>query len=95
MAANPPVNFIDDPHAPEIFASAITGFFHVADNIILTLESARVDHSTTPGPVNRVVVQRIVLPITAAQGLVVSLNDFLEKEGLSPSEAVKGSQTSQ
>lgn len=95
MSSNPPVNFVDDPQAPETFVSGISGVFHVNGIVSVTLESHRVDHSTAPGPVNRVVVQRLVMPVSAAQALVVGLNDFLDKQGLSPSSAVKGEQTTQ
>ncbi len=90
-----PVNFVDDPHAPEVFASGIAGLFLSGGNVVIALESARVDHSTTPGPVNRVVVARAALTITAAQDLVVGLNAFLESRGLSPSDAVRGERTAQ
>ncbi len=96
MSSNPiAVNFIDDPQAPEVFASGMAGLFRTGGNIAITLESARVDHSTHPGPVNRVVVGRLVLTVPAAQALAVGLNAFLEEQGLSPSEAVKGGQTAQ
>jgi hypothetical protein len=96
MSDNPvTVTFVDNPHAPEIFASGIAGVFRTGDNIAVTVESARVDHATTPGPVNRVVVGRVVLTVAAAQALVLSLNGFLEQQGLSPSEALKGGQTAQ
>lgn len=85
-----PINFIDDPHAPEVFASDITGFFIVGANVVMTLESARVDHSESPGPLNRVVIARVVMPIDTAQRLVVGMNDFLTARGFSPSEAVAG-----
>ena len=43
MAKNQPANFVDDPHAPEIFSSGATGFFVANGNITITFESARVD----------------------------------------------------
>jgi hypothetical protein len=90
------LTFIDDPHAPEFFASDVCGLFLSGDtNIVITFESCRVDHATSPGPVNRVVVARVVLPISAAQNLVVGLNAFLEQRGLSPSEAAQGGLTAQ
>jgi hypothetical protein len=95
MPDTPKVTFIDNPHAPEVFASDVAGFAHVAGNIVITLESARIDHSTHPGPVNRVVVGRLMLPINAAQGLVVALNDYLNKLGLDPTAAITAGQTAQ
>jgi hypothetical protein len=73
----------DDPKAPEIYATAATGFFNANGVISITLESARADHSKTPPPVNRTVVGRVVLPAGGAQALAVGLFDFLEKQGFS------------
>ena len=91
----PPVNFIDNPHAPEVFASNCAGFFMHDGNITLTFESARIDHGSSPGPVNRVVMARLVIPVRAAQALVVGLNAYLEGQGLSPSQAAATGQTAQ
>jgi hypothetical protein len=75
----PPVNFVDNPHAPEVFALQVTGVASFAGNIHLTFESARVDHKTSPGPINRVVVGRLIMPLTGAEGLRDLLTDYLAK----------------
>lgn len=72
---------VDDPKAPEIYAVAATGFFNANGVISITLESARADHTKSPGPINRVVVGRLVMPAAGAQALAVGLFDFLEKQG--------------
>jgi hypothetical protein len=89
-----PINFIDNPHAPEVYVTGISGLFLSAGNIVITFESARIDHGQEPGPLNRVVIARAVFTAQAAQGLVLGLNQFLEQHGLSPSEAAKGGQAS-
>ena len=94
-ADNPPIKFLDNPHAPEVFATNAAGFFHFNGNIIITLESARVDHATTPGPINRVVIARLVMPISSAQNLAAELNAFLEQQGVNPSDAIVGGATRQ
>ena len=71
----------DNPNAPELYAVAATGFFNANGVISITLESARADHSKSPGPINRVVVGRLVMPAQGAQAMAVSLFDFLEKQG--------------
>src|SRR5215471_20135320 len=48
-----------------------TGFFIHQGNLSITFSSARVDHRSDPGPVSRVVVGRVVLPVGAAAGLAV------------------------
>jgi hypothetical protein len=55
--------------APEFFADEATGFFIHQGTLSITFASARVDHRSDPGPVNRVVVGRVVLPISAAAAL--------------------------
>ena len=77
-----PAKFIDDPTAPELFASAATGFFLANGNIAITFEAGRVDHSESPGPIRRVVVGRVVMPVVGAQALAIGLFDFLQKQGL-------------
>jgi hypothetical protein len=77
---------IDNPLAPEFFADEATGFFIHQANLSITFASARVDHRSDPGPVSRVVVGRVVLPIAAAAGLAVGLYDFLRKMGIDPAE---------
>ncbi len=71
----------DNPHAPELYATAATGFFNANGTISITLESVRADHSKSPGPINRVVVGRLVMPANGAQAMAVGLFDFLEKQG--------------
>ena len=71
---------IDNPLAPEFYADEATGFFIHQGNLSITFSSARVDHRSDPGPVSRVVVGRVVLPVGAAVGLY----DFLKKMGIDP-----------
>jgi hypothetical protein len=81
---NVPVTFIDNPHAPEVFSTDCAGFLVQNGNVHLTFESARVNHERTPGPVNRVVIARLVLPVPAAQRLAAGLYDFLKNQGFDP-----------
>jgi hypothetical protein len=78
------LGFIDNQHAPEVFADNATGFFVAGGCIRITFESVRVNHATSPGPLNRVVMARLVMPIQGAQGLASGLYDFLKKQGLDP-----------
>ena len=82
--APPPVSFIDNPHAPEVFSTHATGFFLNQGNVHITFESVRVNHVTSPGPVNRVVIARLVMPLASAEGLAMGLYDFLKKQGIDP-----------
>lgn len=96
IPVNPPVNFVDNPHAPDLFADACTGIFFFNGNIRLTFESARVNHVTSPGPLNRVVIGRLVVPLQAAEGLRDLLTDYLGKlQNQSPSGQAPGPTTLQ
>ncbi len=73
--------FIDDPGAPEIYASNFSGIQLSLGNAVITLESVRADHSAGAGAVNRVVVGRIVLPVAVAHALVLQLHELLAQSG--------------
>jgi hypothetical protein len=75
----PEVTFIDNPHAPEIFSDEATGIFFFGGCIRLTFEGLRVNHITSPGPVNRVVNGRVVMPLGAAERLRDMLVEYLGK----------------
>ena len=90
-----PVNFVDNPHAPDVFATGISGFAMFFGNVSISFESARVDHSTAPGPVNRVLIGRLVLPVQIAQQLSLALHSYLVDQGLDPTAAVTQGQTPQ
>ena len=77
----PVIKFVDNPNAPELYASGATGFFVSIGTISITLESIRADHGEKPGPMSRVVVGRLTMPAAGAQGLAIGLFDFLEKQG--------------
>ena len=77
----PTIKFVDNPNAPELYATGATGFFVSNGTISITLESIRADHGEKPGPMSRVVVGRLTMPAAGAQGLAIGLFDFLEKQG--------------
>jgi hypothetical protein len=78
---------LDDPHAPEFFATSCCGFSIGQGHVTLTFESARCNHFDPKCSMSRVVVGRIVLPIQAAQALVIELNTSLQRSGFNPSRA--------
>jgi hypothetical protein len=61
-----PMGFIDNPMAPDIYADEATGFHFINGVVKITFVAARVSHISSPGPVNRVVIGRLVMPIPAA-----------------------------
>lgn len=89
------VSFIDNPHAPEFFADEASGFFVHNGNLSITFAAARIDHTISPGPLNRVVMARIVLPINVAQALALGLFDFLKSQGMDPTKAATTGETMQ
>jgi hypothetical protein len=76
----PPVAFLDNPHAPDVFADGGSGFFNFNGNIRITFESVRVNHATTPGPLTRVVIGRLVMPLLAAEAMAKGLLDFINQQ---------------
>jgi hypothetical protein len=78
----PPPAFIDDPHAPEVFATTAAGFFNLhGSSIVITLETLKSDYATNPGTLSRVVVGRLIMPPHGAHALAVGLFDFLKTQG--------------
>ena len=75
----PKMAFVDNPHAPDVFADALTGFFALNGNIRLTFESARVNHVSSPGPVSRVVIGRLIMPIAVAENMAKEILEFIER----------------
>ena len=86
---------IDNPFTPEIYANGLAGFANIGGLIAITLESGRCDHTRAQPVLERVVVGRLVLPVTTAQALVAALNNFFEQHGMSPSEAIAAGATFQ
>jgi hypothetical protein len=78
--AAPTVTFLDNPHAPDVFADGCTGFFTLNGNIKITFESVRVNHMTSPGPVSRVVIGRLVMPLAVAEAMAKGLLDFIGQQ---------------
>jgi hypothetical protein len=83
------VNFIDNPLAPDVFADTAVGFTNFNGVVRIALASSRTHHASATGPVNQVVVGRLVMPILAAQNLAVGLFDFLKSHGIDPLTAQK------
>ncbi len=77
--AKAPIKFIDNPDAPEFFAFQASGIASFAGNVHLTFEAPRIEHSANPGPVNRVVNVRLVMPLSGAEGLRDLLADYIKK----------------
>jgi hypothetical protein len=82
VPATPEVSFIDNPMAPDVYADEVCGFFVHNGVVKIAFASARVNHVSSPGPVNRVVIGRLALSIPAAQSLAVGLFDFLKQQGV-------------
>ena len=57
---------VDNPFAPEVFATGLAGLANLSGVIVLTLESARCDHTRDAPSVERVVVGRVALTNGAA-----------------------------
>lgn len=91
--ALPTVTFLNNPHAPEVFVDGYSGFFIFNGNVRITLDSLRVDHSTAPGPLNRVVIARLVIPLGSAEALAKELLDFIQKQRTQPQQSAQAPST--
>jgi len=89
----PGLLFSDDLSAPEVFSTGAAGFGLLLGNVVITFESLRYNHDTPPRQPTRTVNLRLVLPVQSAQLLVLGLNDYLVKQGLDPTAAMKGDAT--
>lgn len=76
------VNFIDNPNAPELFVAQHSGIWVNNGNVHITLESGRVQYGEQSAELNRVVIARLVMPISGAEDLAVKLYDLLKNQGV-------------
>jgi hypothetical protein len=81
------VTFVDNPHAQEIFADAAAGCFAHNGVMRITLINSRVNHSTMPGPINNVVVGRILLPIQMAEAMAKNILQLVETLKAAPTQS--------
>lgn len=80
-AHGPLIAIEENLSAPELYATEATYFGITGPNATVTLTSLRWDSSMQPPVLKRVVVGRLVMPISAAQAFTVSLYDHLAKNG--------------
>jgi hypothetical protein len=83
-AAANQVQTVENLFAPELFATEASFFSSGQGNVTVTFSSYRFDNSTTPAAQKRVIVGRLVMPITGAQGLAAGLYDFLRQQNQDP-----------
>ena len=72
--------FLDNPYAPDAFATEATGFVILGGNIGVTFETLKVDHAT--GQTNRVVVARLLMPMDGARRFSEALAGFLRQQDM-------------
>jgi len=87
---DPQPAYIDNQHAPEVFAEDAVGFLIMNGNVHITVSAPRSNYGVTPPVINRVVIGRLVMPLNGAQGLAVGLYDFLKSRGFDPAQPVPG-----
>jgi hypothetical protein len=69
----------------EVYADAAE-FFAIkpGGNVSIAFSSMRFDNSSQPGALKRVVIGRLVIPVSGAYALAAGLYDFLQKQGFTP-----------
>jgi len=78
------VPLIDNPFAPELFATGVSGLSVINGVVCITVESARCDHTKAQPAMERVVIGRLALSVPAAQGLLAGLFEFMGQHGINP-----------
>jgi hypothetical protein len=91
----PTVTFVDNLHAPDVFADSVTGVFLFNGNLRITFESFRSSYVADPAPISRVVIGRLVIPLDAAKNMRDLLVDFLGKQTTDPMPQVQAKPTLQ
>lgn len=86
----PGIPLVDNPHAPEVFASNASGFVNIDGSIVITLEARKSDFSGDSPKATRHVVGRLIMPASGAHALAVGLFDYLKSIGLDPSAGTAG-----
>lgn len=76
----PMPDITDNPHAPDVFADAATGWYILNGTIRITFESARAVHTNPPGPPVRMVIGRLVMPVGQAEAMAKGLLDFIAQQ---------------
>jgi hypothetical protein len=79
VALSEEMSLVDNPTAPEMYADALSGYFLLNGTVRLTFECARANHVSMPGPVNRVVVGRLMMPLDAAERMARDVLAFIEQ----------------
>ena len=68
---------VDNSFAPSLFADASTGLQNLGGVLRITLECAQADHSTDEASGNRVVVGRVLMPLSAAETMAAEILEFI------------------
>lgn len=73
----PDVKLLDNPMASDLYADGVAGVFFEHGNIRIAFEAHKMDHSTSPQVINRVVVGRLVMPVAQAALMAQGLLQYL------------------
>jgi hypothetical protein len=76
---SPSINLLDSVGGPNIFADNAARWFLLNGNIHITLEAALADPVTSAGPINRVIVGRLIMPLNKAEEMATGLLDFIQQ----------------
>lgn len=76
---SPNVSLLDNALAPDLFADRVIGGFLSDGNVHLTFVARRCDYSQTPNVFRDVVIGRLVMPFTAADGMARFMTDFVAR----------------
>lgn len=86
---------VGDFSTPDVFADEAVLFDRVGDTIRITFSAIRTSSPVVGSEKAFVSIGTLIMPVGGAQRLSALLHGFLEQQGLSPSEAVRGGETAQ
>jgi hypothetical protein len=95
MTDIPDTPYLDNPSAPDLYADFVGGWHRCSGNVKITLVAFRANHITTPGPVNRVVIGRLVMPLEQAEFMAKETLRFLDGLKAEAAAAMQGTATVQ
>jgi hypothetical protein len=76
---SPPVNLLDNSGGPNIFADNVAGWSLLNGSIRITLEATLANLVTSAGPINRVIIGRLIVPLDKAEEMATGLLDFIQR----------------
>jgi len=70
---------IDPPSVHDIYVDEATGFYSRNGTLRITFSTIRANHENNPATMQRVVVNRLVMPLSTAEAMLRNLVEIVER----------------